>query len=528
MNGVEAVNAASLLGEAAARHPDRPALLGGECVTFGELWDRVDRCSVGLLRSGLRAGDRAICMIPMSVDLYVVLLGLMKAGAVAVFVDPWIGMAQIAAFSAFAEPRAWIGVPRSHVLRLFQGRLRHLPVSVTTGSRLGPLPARLTLRELLASAGDGLVHPARPEDPALVTFTSGSSGTPKGANRTHGFLRAQHAALRTQFSARSGDVDMTMFPVFALNNIALGVPTVIPDLDFRRVAAADAARLRAQMERHAVTSCTASPPFFDRLAALDRRPPLRRILTGGAPVSDRQLETWCAAWPEAEILVAYGSTEAEPVAHIAAPERLEALRHSPRPAPGYCTGKPTAQVRTRLIRITRGPVTLGAEGWSAWQVAPGAIGELVVTGDHVGRDYFRNAQAVAENKIRDVDGTVWHRMGDTGYFDAEGRFWLVGRVHSTIVRGGLPVHPQLLEQAASGPEILQVAAIGVNDPALGEKIVVVVRGEAVDVAAVRARIAAAGLVADEVVVSREALPVDPRHNAKIDYAALRRRWEKSP
>jgi olefin beta-lactone synthetase len=185
-------------------------------------------------------------------------------------------------------------------------------------------------------------------------------------------------------------------------------------------------------------------------------------------------------------------------------------------------------VRTRLIRITRGPVTLGEEGWSAWQVEPGEIGELVVTGEHVGRDYFRNAQAVAENKIRDADGTVWHRMGDTGYFDAEGRFWLVGRVHSTIVRDGVTVHPQLLEQAAGGPEILQVAAIGVNDPTLGEKVVVVVRGEALDIAIVRARIAAAGLVADEVVVSREALPVDPRHNAKIDYAALRRRWEKSP
>ena len=90
------------------------------------------------------------------------------------------------------------------------------------------------------------------------------------------------------------------------------------------------------------------------------------------------------------------------------------------------------------------------------------------------------------------------------------------------------VHPQLLEQAAGGPEILQVAAIGVRDPTLGEKVVVVVRGEAADVAAVRARIAAAGLVADEVVVSRDALPVDPRHNAKIDYAALRRRWEESP
>ncbi len=526
MTLLDSCNAAGLLCEAATRHPDRAALLGAESVSFGDLWDRVDRCSAGLLRDGLKPGDRAICMIPMSVDLYVVLLGLMKAGAVAVFVDPWIGMAQIAAFSAFAEPRAWVGVPRSHALRTFQKSLRRLPVTITTGSRLGPLPARRTLRELLAAAGNGTLHPAGRDDPALVTFTSGSSGTPKGANRTHGFLRAQHAALRVEFPAAPGDVDMTMFPVFALNNIALGVPTVIPDMDFRRVAAADASRLFVQMERHAVTTCTASPPFFDRLAALTHRHPLRRILTGGAPVSDRQLDTWRAAWPEAEIIVAYGSTEAEPVAHISAPERREVLRRSPRPAPGYCAGRPTSQVRTRVIRIRPGPVTLGSEGWSACEVEPGCIGELVVTGEHVGRDYFRNPQAVAENKIHEADGTVWHRMGDTGYFDDEGRFWLVGRVHSTILRGGTPVHPQLLEQAAAGPGIRQVAAIGVGDPVLGERAVVVVHGEAVDIAGVRARIASGGLVVDEVVLSNDVLPVDPRHNAKIDYAALRRRWEK--
>ncbi len=90
--------------------------------------------------------------------------------------------------------------------------------------------------------GDGYVHPVEPDDPALITFTSGSSGEPKGANRTHRFLLAQHRALAAEFPAQPGDVDMPMFPVFALNNLASGVPSVVPEMDFRRVDQVNAAR----------------------------------------------------------------------------------------------------------------------------------------------------------------------------------------------------------------------------------------------------------------------------------------------
>jgi acyl-CoA synthetase (AMP-forming)/AMP-acid ligase II len=509
-------NVAALLADAAARAPNRIALATRETsVTFAELWRRVNATAAGLERTGVRPGDRMLCFVPMSLDLYVALLALLKMGAVAVFVDPWIGLRQMAAFAAAAEPRGFIGVAQSHWLRLFEPVLRALPVTVTTGRRIGPWPARWTLRELEVAGSVTEIHPVTADTAALITFTSGSSGTPKGANRTHGFLAAQHVALQAEFTYRDDDVDLTMFPVFALNNLARGITSVIPAMDFRHVAAVDAGVVAAQMRQWHVTTCTASPPLVDRLAA--HRPPLRRLLTGGAPITDDQLKHWQQAWPDTEIVVVYGSTEAEPVAHISAAERLAARNSFHTVVPGFCMGRPVTPAR--VIPLARGLVT-----WSANELPAGAIGELIVTGAHVCQDYFRNPQAVAENKILAPDGAVWHRMGDTGYFDEQGRFWLTGRLHSTIWRAGEPVQAQLLEQAAG---VTGIAAVGVTDPQLGERVVLVMTGAA-DQESIRQHVAEAGLAVDEIVVSGRALPLDPRHNAKVDYGKLKQWLEHKP
>jgi olefin beta-lactone synthetase len=527
-------NVLAVLRQVASRVPDRPALVMAEgSVTFGELWRRIGHASAGLRRLGLAPGDRAVVMIPMSIDLYVAMLGTLEMGAAAVFVDPWIGRRQIAAFAAFAEPRAWLGVPQSHLLRLLDARLRAVPFSVTTGRRFGPLPARTTLTELEAPGKEGEVQAVGLDDPALITFTSGSSGEPKGANRTHRFLLAQRAALAAEFPAVEGDVDMPMFPVFALNNLASGVTSVVPDMDFRRVDRVDASRVLDQMHSHGVTTCTASPPFFDRLAAEvarrpGNRPRLRRILTGGAPVSDAQLRTWRRVFPETEILVVYGSTEAEPVAHLTAEERLSVQNVDRPKTPGFCTGVPCERVRTRVVRIHPGPIDIGAGGWADWELPAGDIGELVVSGEHVCRDYYCNPGAVRENKIADGE-VVWHRMGDTGSFDREGRFWIAGRVHSTIHRGEHLVHPQLVEQAARSedPRIRRIAAVGLPDADLGERIVVVVETDEDGIGSeIADRLRTAGLPVDEILLTAKPLPVDPRHNSKIDYGLLRSRLQK--
>jgi acyl-CoA synthetase (AMP-forming)/AMP-acid ligase II len=253
--------------------------------------------------------------------------------------------------------------------------------------------------------------------------------------------------------------------------------------------------------------------------------PLRRILTGGAPVTDFQLAAWTNRFSDTKILVAYGSTEAEPVGHIEANERMQTSAVGK----GYCTGIPTNQIQALTIPITKGRVDLDQRTLNSITLAAGQIGELVVSGDHVCRDYFRNPSATQENKLIEPDGTLWHRMGDTGYFDDQGRFWLVGRVHSTIKRKQTWIHPQLVEQVAQSvlPKGTRVAAVGVPDALLGEKVAVLIErpedfgpsGQANGlIECLNRTFAENQMPVDRILFTSTELPLDPRHHSKIDYA----------
>ena len=274
-------NIASMLDEVAGEHPDRPALIfEDKGITFSELLMQVKQCAFLLKSHGLKKGERVIIMIPMSPKLYITLLAVIRCGAVAVFVDPWISMRQIAAFSAFAAPSGFIGVPRSHLLRLLNPKLAHVKISISTGTVACGIPARYSLYDIEKQPATASSESVAENDSALITFTSGSSGVPKGANRTHGFLKAQHEALCQELEYNDDDIDMPMFPVFALRNIAAGITSVIPTMDFRKVGEVNPEIINQQIEKNNVTLVTASPPFIDRLATLENPPVLRKIMTG--------------------------------------------------------------------------------------------------------------------------------------------------------------------------------------------------------------------------------------------------------
>src|SRR5262249_23728933 len=155
--------------------------------------------------------------------LYAVLLAAFRIGAVAVFVDAWADRARLEQAIERTRPRAFVGVPRAHLLRLASGAVRRVPNATSVG-RGAPRPPR-------DAAGPVVLTP---EAPALVTFTTGSTGRPKAALRTHGFLWSQHLALAELLRPTDRDVDMPTLPVFVLNNLASGVPSILPDFDPRR------------------------------------------------------------------------------------------------------------------------------------------------------------------------------------------------------------------------------------------------------------------------------------------------------
>lgn len=508
-------NVVRLFFDAAARSPSAAAFRshGGGRVEFGALRSQVEAFASGLASNGFRTGDRAVFVLPMSVPLYVAVLGALTAGGTAVFVDPWLSLGQIARLLAAASPTAFVGTPKAHALRLFEPALRRIPITVSSDGFGAGLAARFRFSDFRGSASVAAVSP---DAPALITYTTGSSGNPKGVTRTHAILGAQHDVIREEFPAREGDVDLTTFPVFALSNLAAGVTTVIPPVDLRRVADADGAAVLRDVRAFGVTTIAASPPLLDRVAECLRAtretpPALRRVVTGGAPVSDEQLRRWREALPTSEIVVAYGSSEAEPVASMTAEERFAAA------GSGFCVGKPVHALRARVVPITREPLARLED------VPRGHIGELVVAGPHVCRDYVGDPAAFAENKFRDSDGTVWHRMGDTGWFDDEGRFRVAGRVHSTIRRNGVDYHAQLVEQeigAIAASRAWRVAALAV--PHRGsDRLAVVVDAADKDRETLAAEIRqGSDLPLDHIIF--EQIPVDPRHNSKVDYSRLRK------
>lgn len=527
-------NVAAWLEERAAADPGRPAIIEGRgrrrrAVSYGELAGRVARVGATLREKGITPGDRVLLLVPMSVDLYVALLGVLHAGAVAVFVDAWAGRRRLEEAVAAAGPVGLVATPRAHLLRLLSPSLRRIPVRLWAAR--GPLRlGRSTPARSTTTTAPTATVPA--DDHALVTFTTGTTGRPKAAARSHRFLRAQHEVLARHLGLRNDDVDMPTLPVFVLNNLALGIPSVIPDFDPRRPADIDPAAILAQMRAEGVTTTSGSPAFYERLASHVEhgagRIPVRALFTGGAPVFPPLARRLLAA-TEGEVRVLYGGTEAEPIAAIGARDLVEAAREPD--ALGVCAGEPVPEIEWKLIRPVDGPVSLGAGGWAALEVGPDEVGELLVTGEHVLQGYLEDAASEALSKVRDGD-RVWHRTGDGARFDGH-RLWLMGRVSQRVERAGTTWWSMAAEaRALTVRGVVHAAYLGWPESAPAGEARAVLCVELADAAAAapeagsegleaRLRDALAPIPVDRVV--RLEIPRDPRHASKTDLGRLRER-----
>src|SRR5262249_54887457 len=158
------------------------------------------------------------------------LIALFRLGLVAMVVDPSAGMAHIEQCCALTPPHAFIGSAKAHLLRLASPALRRIPRKFVIG---GALPGAVPWSRADTLAPHDEVHDAGPAAPALLTFTSGSTGLPKAALRSHGFLLAQHRVLEHTFPAAPGSVSLTTLPIFVLADLASGVTSLIAAGDLR-------------------------------------------------------------------------------------------------------------------------------------------------------------------------------------------------------------------------------------------------------------------------------------------------------
>ena len=531
-------NIAAALVERAAAQPETLAMIQTRGIargtpterrwTYRELNDESDRLARGLARVGITRGMRVVLMVPPTPEFFALTFGLFKLGAVVVLIDPGMGIANLGKCLGEAAPEAFIGVSKAHVARLAfgwsRGTIRHL---VTVGWRLW---GGWSLDQVRAAGREGapVLTDSTADEMAAILFTSGSTGVAKGVEYTHRLFRAQIAALRDLLKIEPGEIDLPTFPLFGLFGPAFGMTTVLPEMDATRPAQVDPRAIFNAIERYNVNNLFGSPALlrriaFSREAETRSLPSLRRVLSAGAPVPAvvlRQMERLIAEG--VPIFTPYGATEALPVACITHRDVLDETAGLTTEGKGVCVGKPVPGVEVRIVRISDEPMLTWDESLS---VPQGTIGEITVRGPMVTARYFRRDEATALHKIRDGN-TFWHRMGDVGYLDDEGRIWFCGRKSHRVETAAGTLFTISCEGVFNAhPAVFRTALVGVPQ-ANGSKVPVLCielepdAAREVDRDLVVRQLHDIGAQYDHtrdirLFLFHPAFPVDVRHNSKI-------------
>ncbi|HPF38160.1 MAG TPA: fatty acid CoA ligase family protein [Phycisphaerae bacterium] len=538
---VSSVNVAAHLPRMAALQPETPALIwrSGRAgdgratyarLTFRQLDEESDRYARGFESIGIRRGVRTILMVRPSPEFFALTFALYKIGAVPVLIDPGMGKLRMVDCLRSIEAEAFIGIPIAHVLRrMFPSAFRQVHACVTVGRRFGWGGHRLD-----ALRGDAWeryqMAETRPTDPAAIIFTTGSTGPPKAVLYEHAMFDAQVRILRDQFGIQPGEVDLPTFPLFALFDPALGMTAVIPEMDPTRPAFVDPTRIIEAIRDQNITHMFGSPALLNRVSRYGeandiRLPSLRRVISAGAPVPPvtlRRMRKMLNA--DTQVFTPYGATEALPVASIGSHEILDETAAVSEQGGGTCVGRPVPGAEVRVIRISDGPI---AEWSDDLCVKTGEIGEIVVKGQVVTRRYLTSETATRQAKIPEGD-VVWHRMGDVGRLDNEGRIWFCGRkAHRVVTPAGVLFTVPCETIFNRHPKVFRTALVGVGEPPNQRPVLwveldaeVTTRSERRRPETILAELRRTG--ADHAITRSIAdfrihprFPVDIRHNAKI-------------
>lgn len=458
---------------AVARFGHQTALVdgAGREVTFAVLDTRAKALAAGWSARGMGQGDRVLVAMPIGPDLYASLAAIWSLGAVAVLPEPAMGLAGVRNAIASASVT---GLCASGLYRA----LKLLP-------DLWPVPLYTT--EMSGTAVPP-VTAVRPDDLALISFTSGTTGTPKAIPRSHAFLMAQRAAVAPLLHSGQPERDLVAFPVFVLINLAAGRTSVLPNWKMSRLDRVTPTALTDWIAGTGATRALLPPALCETLAQGAPSTGLHTVFTGGGPVFPDLVGRLAL---HLRVVSVYGSTEAEPIAHLDNADVTQADRDAMQDGAGLLAGHPVTQVQLRIHK-----------------------GEIIVAGEHVNAGYLDPARN-SETKIIDGD-TIWHRTGDAGRLDQDGRLWLLGRCGSTVPTPNGPLHPFAIETAARlWPGVQRAALVPV-----GSVGILAVQGDRTYLPDWQTAAARFGITQ---VRHCAMLPMDRRHRSKIDIPALRQK-----
>jgi long-chain acyl-CoA synthetase len=438
------LNLASILTESAARFPERPAVRLGEVeTTYAELDERSARLATLLGERGLKPGDRVGVMLPNVLEFPVVYYGVLRAGGVVVPLNVLLKRREIVYYLEDSGAKlllAWHG---------FAAEARS--AAEETGAELIEVEPQSFAAAIAAHEPTPALAETDEQDTAVILYTSGTTGQPKGAELTHfNLYRNSQISAETTTEAREGDVVLGALPLFhsfgqtvSMNgSLRVGAClTMLPRFD--------PGEALATIQRDRVTHFQGVPTMYGALLHHPDREQfdtssLRSCISGGAALPVDVLHGFEQAF-DAIVLEGYGLSETSPVACSNHPDRER--------KPGSI-GTPIKDVEMRVVDEDDNPV------------AQGEVGEIVIRGHNIMKGYWQRPDAT-EEAMRGG----WFHSGDMARVDEEGYFYIVDRKKDLIIRGGYNVYPREVEEVLyEHPKVREAAVVGVPHDEWGEEI----------------------------------------------------------
>jgi acyl-CoA synthetase (AMP-forming)/AMP-acid ligase II len=432
----------------------------GSFYSFKEFEERSNQIANKLSELGILPGMRTLLFVKPCLDFSVITFALFKLGAVPVLIDPGMGVKNLLNSVKQVKPEAMISIGRAHWLRRLKSDFfKSVKIKISLGS-VGGRTHNL-YKDLSTYSSSFPIYNAQPSDTSAILFTSGGTGIPKGVIYTHGILNAQTDILKEIFKLNENNIDLPGFPLFALFTLAMGMTSVIPEMDPTKPSKCNPEKIVENILNYNVTFAAGSPSIWERVGkyCLEKRiqlPSIKQVVMFGAPVRFEIHEMFKKVLVDGDTFTPYGATECLPVSLISGSEILDKHLPKMRSGSGTCIGRAIPGVELKIVKTTDIPET------SLNEVSPGEVGEIVVSAPQVTPGYFEMLDETKKAKIYE-GGKLWHRMGDLGWIDENDQLWFLGRKSHRVMADDFIFYPIQVESIFNQhPEIKRTALIRLN------------------------------------------------------------------
>lgn len=495
------------------QYPDNTALFDlktGNKITFTQIDTKSDEICSYLIQKGFEKGNKIVVFVPIGIEFYLILTAIFKMGLQAVFIDPYAGIEHINKCCEMISPDGIIGSGNTLLKGFFLKGIRKIGKKINYikmmehSEKLSIYEKNKNQKKIQNEKIDG-------NTPALISFTSGSTGFPKIIMRTHEFLLGQHNVLEKNLKFEKETAVYSSFPIFLLSHMATGTTTFIPDLNWRKPVESDFGNIVKQITKNNIQNIILPPAIFENIVKFckDKKIMLenvQKVYTGGAPVFYSLMKKIKEVFANAKIIALYGASEAEPISVLNFEDITEEDIENMKNGDGLLAGKIVNEIELKIEELEKTP-----EKNKISEIK----GEILVRGENVVDGYLNIEKNSDEN---------WHRTGDMGYINKKGQLILLGRVKGRIQIEENIYYPFTVETAFSFCKNVKKSVLTSKN----NKLYLIVernpefKGNLSEDSEINELKEKFGIFK----IIETKIPMDKRHNSKTDYKRLEEIVEK--